>query len=316
MDSISLNDIVKSFPQTSDDRDAILMDVEKSYRKIHSVLNYYTIMNPIHYISELKIGIIIRYSAKSSDLSCACKVINIVKSKDNKSIKKIRIVSVSKKEDSSIWDINPDLYYIFTYNRSSTKLRRRFYMSGITNAQDLMEDMGIKNNPANKSDFRENTDLDTKLNKMHEDNSMFLQRLNRNNLSFNKIIESDPRIADKIIKSDKHNNVRDHNKKNHNTKNHNTKNHDVKEYNIKNITSLLESDEDDDMDIDKDIDKEKYSILESEKSEKSDKSDSGTYTETETYTETDSYSDSHSHSYSQSQSQSQSDSDTDSYSDS
>ena len=135
MDDITLGDIVRSFPRTIEERTTCLERVEAEYREMYPILNYYFIMKPENYLSDLKKGIIIRYSFKPDKLSCVCRVIGVKYTPDKTRVKEIKLISAVLNDETSTWHIYPDMYYIFEYDRQSTKFKRTTHQGGKTESE-------------------------------------------------------------------------------------------------------------------------------------------------------------------------------------
>lgn len=259
MNSITLDDILESY-ETNDniDIDKKYLEIEQEYRLNHKVLNYYNIILPCFYWDEFKRGQVIRYSANHDKVSCAARIIKVVYTLDGKVVKKLKLVALNKQDESGIWEIFPELYYVFKYDSSVTRLRRSFYKMGITNEESIKnpeKEQEIKNKinlnkiPAKKSKTVKTVKINNKpRTKMVTSKSL----KNGNKLSFNKLLKNCPEVKSKIIKSSSI----DNNSNNYITRpapkkiNRKHKHCELnleedKHYSqIKNITSLLESDSD------------------------------------------------------------------------
>lgn len=141
IDDITLGDIVRSFPRTNEERTTCLERVEAEYRELYPILNYYFIMKPENYLSDLKIGSVIRYSFKQDKLSCVCRVVLVKYTPDKTRVKEIKLISATLNDESSAWYIYPDMYYIFEYDIHSTKFKRMTCRDGKTESERDMDEI-------------------------------------------------------------------------------------------------------------------------------------------------------------------------------
>lgn len=197
MDEITVDDIIGSFPVDNNEREKRLEGVEELYRSEHNVLHYYNLVNPELYYSELKAGTVIRYSSRVSHLSCASRVIKVYLNAD-KTIGQLKLVAINKGNNSEIWEIYPELYYIFKYNPTITKLRREFYKAGLTTEEEFND----PNNPIRRMvERKEDRKKQTKRTLKAVDN---IVKNDGNRLNIETLVRADPSLADKIIRSNNH----------------------------------------------------------------------------------------------------------------
>jgi hypothetical protein len=275
MDSITLDDILGSFSTSNDEREEKLVGIEKSYRREHTLLNYYRLLNPFFYRDELTPGVVIRYSGRIDHISCASRIIKVDYSLDKKRIVQLRLVGLNKGDDSEIWEIYPELYYIFKYNPSVTKIRRDLYKMGITKVSDIK-------NPDNHEELRNRITLSDKVmekysktkskskspskgrkkkNNKKKDPLSALRR--SNNLDLSVLVGHNPELKSKIIRAHPDKNPYDeHNIKPRSkatkTKKRNYRSRmydeeiedDPRLTKVDKITSLLDSDSESDSDTD------------------------------------------------------------------
>ena len=116
---------------------------------MYPILNHYFIMNPDNYLSDLKKGSIIRYSFKPHKLSCACRIILVKYTPDKTRVKEIGLISAVLNDESASWYIYPEMYYIFEYDRKSTKFKRMAHRDGKTDSD--MDEMCEIDEPIEQS---------------------------------------------------------------------------------------------------------------------------------------------------------------------
>jgi hypothetical protein len=196
MDNITLDDIIGSFPTDNDEREKRLEGIEEMYRDQHNVLNYYHLINPFLYREELKPGVVIRYSSRIDRLSCASRIIQVFYS-PNKVVSQLKLVAINKGNNSEIWEIYPELYYIFKYDPKVTKLRRAFYQAGLTTEelQDPENELrqSVMRNEARKKQTRKTKRV---INNIVKNDG--------NKLNINTLIRADPSLAAKVFRSDQY----------------------------------------------------------------------------------------------------------------
>lgn len=198
MDNITLDDIVGSFPENNDEREKKLDGIEDIYRKEYRILNYYSFINPFIYRNELKPGAIIRYSSRIDRLSCASRIVKVLYSVD-KTVSQLKLTAINKGKKSDIWEIYPELYYIFKYNTKTTRLGRAFNKAGLTSKEIYNSDNEIRNmiikNEKQKS-------YNNKVQKVVNG----LANTDKNKLNINSLTHADPSLASRVIRSDKYKN--------------------------------------------------------------------------------------------------------------
>lgn len=191
MDEYTFDDIIGSFPANDNEREKRLEGIDDLYRAEHPVLNYYYLINPLLYRDELKPGSVIRYSSRIDRLSCASRIIK-VKLNPDKTVKEFKLVAINKGTESEIWEIYPELYYIFKYDPKSTRLGRAFHNAGLSK-----EDINDSNNEIRKMIIR--ADEQRKTDKILSN----LYSSEKNGLNIDTLIRSDPTIASKVVRSNK-----------------------------------------------------------------------------------------------------------------
>ena len=101
MDNITLDDIIGSFPADNNEREERLKGIQEQYRLQYSVLNYYQLVNPFMYRSDLIPGAVIRYSSRIDRMSCSSRIIKVSYAAD-KSVSQLRLVAIHKANNSEI----------------------------------------------------------------------------------------------------------------------------------------------------------------------------------------------------------------------
>lgn len=128
--SHTMDDILNSFTDDPDDPNEY-MEAYQNYRRRYSRLSRYNILMPYQYASEIKPGVLIRYSERIDKISPAVRVIKVHKDAITSKIVKLVIKNIEQRDsnndnlDSSTRDLYPDMYYVFKYDPSGSKFNRQ-----------------------------------------------------------------------------------------------------------------------------------------------------------------------------------------------
>ena len=118
MDNITLDDIIGSFPIDNDEREERVKGVENHYRSKYMVLNYYQLVNPCMYRSELKPGMVIRYSSRIDRLSCSSRIIKVFYNID-KNVSQLKLTAINKGNNCRDFSLELDLSGLLALSRTS-----------------------------------------------------------------------------------------------------------------------------------------------------------------------------------------------------